>query len=152
MNLKGRLLESYLSTFRNFHGGDSARIDVFDPFFRRLSPLGKSLGISMEETFSLLTSRLRHNNLTFISRIVNCLVLHTNAFTKILKWRNILYLSNLTKIIQHSSVLTKECKKKKKKNPITCPNRERVTFLIQDPNAMYKLILRARISVSTNTL
>ena len=23
----------YLSTFRNFHGGDSARIDVFDPFF-----------------------------------------------------------------------------------------------------------------------
>ena len=23
----------YLSTFRNFHGGDSARIDVFGPFF-----------------------------------------------------------------------------------------------------------------------
>ena len=96
----------------------------------------------MGETFFLLTSRLRHNNSTFISRIVNCLVLHTNAFTKILNWRNILYLSNLTKIIQHSSVLTKECKKKKKKkNTITCPNRERVTFLIEDPNAMYKFIL-----------
>ena len=43
----------YLSTFRNFHGGDSARIDVFDPFFLRLSTLGKSLGISMGETFFL---------------------------------------------------------------------------------------------------
>ena len=27
------LPEAYLSTFRNFIGGDSARIDVFDPFF-----------------------------------------------------------------------------------------------------------------------
>ena len=53
---------AYLSTFRNFHGGDSARINVFDPFFHRLSALGKSLGISMGETFFLLTSRLRHNN------------------------------------------------------------------------------------------
>ena len=53
---------AYLSTFRNFHGGDSARIDVFDPFFLRLSGPGKSLGISMGETFFLLTSRLRHNN------------------------------------------------------------------------------------------
>ena len=52
----------YLSTFRNFHGGDSARIDVFDPFFLRLSARGKSLGISMGETFFLLTIRLRHNN------------------------------------------------------------------------------------------
>ena len=71
----------------------------------------------MGETFFLLTSRRRHNK-TFISRIVNCLVLHTNAFIKILKWRNILYHSNLMKIIQHNSVLTKECKKKKKKEHI----------------------------------
>ena len=42
--------------------GKTARIDVFDPFFQRLSALGKSLGISMGETFFLLTSRLRHNN------------------------------------------------------------------------------------------
>ena len=56
---------AYLSTFRNFHGGDSARIDVFDPFFGRLSALGKSLGISMGETFFILSSRLRHNKLSF---------------------------------------------------------------------------------------
>ena len=68
---------------------------------------------------------------------------------KISKWRNILYLSNLTKIIHHSSVLTKECKKKKrkKKNPITCPNLQRVTFLIEDPNAMYKLIQPVKCNI-----
>ena len=53
---------AYLSTFRNFHRGDSAQINIFDPFFLQLSVLGKSLGISMGETFFLLTSRLRHNN------------------------------------------------------------------------------------------
>ena len=47
---------------------------------------------------------------TFISRIIDCLVLQTNAFIKILQWRNIHH-SNLTKIIQHNSVLTKDCKK-----------------------------------------
>ena len=31
--VNGKTADSYLSTFRNFHGGDSARIDVFDPFF-----------------------------------------------------------------------------------------------------------------------
>ena len=65
-----RVRGPYLSTFRNFHGGDSARIDVFDPFFLRLSAPGKSLGISMGETFFLLTSRLRHNNENF--HIKNC--------------------------------------------------------------------------------
>ena len=53
---------AYLSTFRNFHGGNSTQIDIFDPFFLQLRALGKSLGISMGETFFLLTSRLRHNN------------------------------------------------------------------------------------------
>ena len=33
------LVNAYLSTFRNFHGGDRARIDVFDPlFFTFVSP------------------------------------------------------------------------------------------------------------------
>ena len=60
---KGHKIPSpYLSTFRKFHGGDSARSDVFDPFFLRLSARGKSLGISMGETFFLLTIRLIHNN------------------------------------------------------------------------------------------
>ena len=49
---------TYLSIFRNFHGGDSARIDIFGPFFLRLSAGGKSLEISMGETFSYLQSGL----------------------------------------------------------------------------------------------
>ena len=64
------------------------------------------------DIFFILARRLRHNIKTFISRLINCLVLQTDAFIKILKWKNILYHCNLTKIIQHNSVLNNGCKKK----------------------------------------
>ena len=65
-----------------------------------------------ETVSSFLQAGLDITIKTYISRIIDCLDLHTNALIKILKWRNIHYHSNLTKIIQHDSVLAKECKKK----------------------------------------
>ena len=60
------------------------RINVFDLFFLQLSVQGKSFGISMGETFFYLQAGLDIIKI-LISRIINCLILQTNAFMKILK-------------------------------------------------------------------
>ena len=88
-------LSAYLSTFRNFHGGDSARIDVFDPFFFTTKRGENLLEFPWARHFSYLQSGLDITIKTFISRIINCIILQTNAFIKNLKWRNILYHKNL---------------------------------------------------------
>ena len=48
--------------FPKFSWGRQRANRHFWPIFLRLSARGKSLGISMGETFFLLTIRLRHNN------------------------------------------------------------------------------------------
>ena len=63
--------------------------------------------------FSYLQAGLDITIKTFISRIINCLVLQTNALIKILKWRHILYHSNLRKSYSIIQFWLRSAKKKK---------------------------------------
>ena len=70
----------YLSTFRNFHGGDSGQIDVSDPFFFTTKRWENLLEFPWGRHFSYLQSGLDITIKTFVSRIINGIILQTNAF------------------------------------------------------------------------